>query len=56
MKLKYKLIIIKETQRTGNIRATARKYNVRIQQIRRWRRKQNRMLETIKENPEAKNV
>ena len=56
LKLKYKLIIIKETQRSGNIRATARKYNVRTQQIRRWRRRQSRMLETIKENPEAKKV
>ena len=55
LKLKYKLITIKETQRSGNICATARKYNVRTQQIRRWRR-QSRMLETIKKNPEAKKV
>ena len=55
-KLTYKLTIIKKARRRGNIRATARKYNVRPRQIRCWRRKRNRMLETIKRNPEAKKI
>ena len=56
LQLKDKLAIIKETQLSGNIRAIARKYNIRPHQIRCWRRKQNQMLKTMKKNPKAKMI
>jgi Helix-turn-helix domain/Tc5 transposase DNA-binding domain len=54
--LKIKLSIIEEAQRCGNIRATARKYNIQPQQIRYWKRTRNLIFEAIKRNPQAKTI
>ena len=54
--LKIKLAIIEEAQRCGNIRATARKYNIQPQQIRYWKKTRNSIFEAIKRNPQAKTI
>ena len=50
------IYIEKKAEQCGNIRATARKYKIYPQQIRQWKRDQDKFIAAIKQNPKVKTV